>query len=142
MINGLRSYVHELPDAFPLGAFNSAYYSFAISSLVSRSFRAGFNSAILAATATLVGSLCMPLIIRYFGESFSSVRERDHLSWKSITLMKIASLWVMQLILSSLGAYRINLFASAFFTLLAIDLSLDHDGLFHAKKKGPVFIIV
>ena len=135
MSNYIHTYLSEIPTEFPQAAFYSAYYSFALSSIIERSFRAGLYSALFAATASAIGSVVFPLLKSQYAD------QKGHLSWKAMMVSQITGLALMQLILRSTGAIQTHFFASAFFTLLAVDLSCSHD-VFNAKKNGPVFIFI
>ena len=133
MINLFHNYAMELPVEFPQAAFKSAYYSFIIGSMLSRSFKVGLHSAMLAVTASIIGSLSLPILNRWRGQ-------RDQISWGIATTAELTGLGLIQVLLRASNGHQINLFASAFFTLLALDLSMSSRG-FNGKKRGPVFII-
>lgn len=135
MLSSIQTYHAELPSEYMEAVSRSAFYSFFISAIRSGSGWTGLYSAGLAVTASLVGSLIMPILKKQWGDP------QHRLNWKAITAISLSGVGLMVYFSRVLNVPHINFFASAFFTLLAIDLAIGRN-LFNTKKYGPIFILV
>jgi hypothetical protein len=129
-----NSYVGQLPTNIPQAALTSSAYSFAITILLSSNIETGLAVAAIAGTVSVVSGLTMPVFRYLFANNEGNIK------WYQYAATQVINLGITQLLVNSLTAYRLNLVASAFFT---ITLRLAFHGFSdYPTSVSPVYFFV
>lgn len=129
IVDGIKEYKNTLPVAIPKAAFLSGLYSFTVTVLFSKNFdtNMGQIAAVLAATASLIDGLTMPLFRKFVAGPDGKINWFENLGARLISLgitqaiFQAASTKVPQL-----QVYRVNVMAAATF-MLVIDYFFGKD---------------
>jgi hypothetical protein len=129
-----HTYANELPINIPQAVFKSAVISFAIATLISGNIDKGLVSAAFAATISLISGLTLPMFRRF------CANPQGNISWFYHSVSIFVNMGITQIFMSALTAYRINLIASALFT---VGLNLLLNGFADYKTSiCPSYLVV
>lgn len=132
IVNGIKDYKNNIPAEIPKAMFLSGLYSFTVTVLFSKNFdtRTGQIAAVLAATASLIDGLIMPLFRKFVAKPNGDITWFENLGARLISLGITQALFqAASTKIPQFQAYRVNVMAAATF-MLVIDF-------FFGKDKRP-----
>jgi hypothetical protein len=136
--DGFNNYAQQLPRDISKAAIKSASYSFVLSTLFSEGdIRIGVATAALAAIVSMVNSLTMP----FFRKAFADYRGDMH--WYHQVFSCLINLGISQLLINSLIAYRVNVFANAHFNIfLTLLLNGTNELRDYSTYRSPIYAMI